>query len=119
MVATISGRGTGRHRGAQPATEAEPEPYRGRVGAARGRVAAALSGLGRAQTAGAAGTRSHRADAEHDPSHSVAPGTGARPRAPPPSSWAISARNSERVVADGFQKSEGLECCRRSVVGAR
>ena len=78
----------------QPATEQSPGQTGGGTGAARGRTAAALSGLGRTQAAGGAGAAGSGTDAQYDPPHFAAARSGAGSRAPPTSDGAIPARKT-------------------------
>ena len=101
VAAALRGRRSGSHRGAQPASAHQPAAQRRSDAAASDRVAAALSRLGCAQAAGAAGRARGRGGAQHDSSHLAAAWVGAPRRPAPAGDAALRAQPTERAVADG------------------
>src|SRR5580704_2314782 len=117
MAAALPRTGRRGDRRAQSQAASQSPPHCLRCGAASHRAAIALSRLGRAQIASAAGARRGADTAQHDSPHSAASrfdwdtgtwnGGGA----------AFRAQSAQRAVADGLQGAKGMAAAYGAAVG--
>jgi hypothetical protein len=75
-------------------------------------------GLGCPQIAGGVGARRYRVAAQYDSSHPAAPRFSAGGGTTLPGRATLRARPAQSVVADGFQRAEGMAAAGRAAVGA-